>query len=92
MSFVFKFLKNKALFNQKYRDKDLFLNYCQNVEDLIQQVLCNQQELLDFTNILNIVKKISNLSFSENSNLKLSPESLACKVIKKKTFFLLKIK
>lgn len=61
------------------QDKDLFLNYCQNVEELIQKTLNNPNSVLDFKYVFATVKQISNLSFSSNSNLKLSPESLACK-------------
>lgn len=72
-------------------DKRLFLNYCQNIDGLIQGSLkpllthddVNSKEILD------LVRQISSLSFDHNyeessndiSNLKLSPESLACQSI-----------
>ena len=63
------------------RERDLFLNYCQNIEDsidLIQKEL-NKQNPIDSNNIIRIVKQISNITFSSNSILILSPEALACK-------------
>ena len=58
------------------RDKDLFLNYCQTIEDLIQKALIQHTDL---KNLFLIIKKIANISFTSDSSLKLSPESLACK-------------
>lgn len=71
-------------------DKKLFLNYCQNIENLIQKSLkislC--KKIIDSKEVVDIVRGISSLSFSLNyenngdvADLKLSPESLACQSI-----------
>ena len=70
-------------------DKKLFLNYCQNIEGLIQKSLkvSLHKTIIDSKEVVGIIRNISSLSFSLNyeSNevvdLKLSPESLACQSI-----------
>ena len=81
-------------------DKRLFLNYCQNIENLIQTSLrpvisgndCDSKEVLE------IIRQISTLSFGfeyesgDVENIKLSPESLACQVSVKMVYQLIKKK
>ena len=68
------------------RDKDLFLHYCQNVDNLVRQSLqvSLSKDLIDYKEVLQLIEKISRMSITgdyEHSNtlsVKLSPETLAC--------------
>lgn len=73
-------------------DKKLFLNYCQNIEGIIENSLkiSLYKQVLEPKEIIDIIRQISSVSFAldfdalgenQNGDLKLSPESLACQSI-----------
>lgn len=73
-------------------DKKLFLNYCQNIEGIIENSLkiSLYKQVLEPKEIIEIIRQISSVSFAldygatgenEKNDWKLSPESLACQSI-----------
>lgn len=73
-------------------DKKLFLNYCQNIEGIIENSLkiSLYKQVLEPKEIIEIIRQISSVSFAldyeamgenERNDWKLSPESLACQSI-----------